>query len=67
MFEKGSFPWGEIGAWLLEIGREIPSEEQREARNKGAVAGWEASRELNCQRFEGGEQQELRAQILAGA
>lgn len=37
MFEKGSFPWGEIGAWLLEIGREIPSEEQREARNKGAA------------------------------
>lgn len=59
VFEKRSFQWGETGAWLLEIGREIPW-------NKGSTAGCEASRELDCQQFKGGEQQEGRAQLLAG-
>lgn len=36
------------------------------AWNKGTTAGCEASRELNCQQFKGGEQRELRVQILAG-
>ena len=45
-----------IGAWLLEIGREIPCEEQRETWNKDATAGCEPSRELNWQQFKVGEQ-----------
>lgn len=56
-----------IGAWLMEIGGEIPCEEQHETCNKDTNAGCEPSRELNCQQFKRGEQQELRAKILAAA
>lgn len=56
-----------IGAWLMEIGREIPCEEQHETRNKDTNAEDEPSSELNCQQFKRGEQQELRANILAEA
>lgn len=51
----------------MEIGREIPCEEQHETRNKDTNAEDEPSSELNCQQFKRGEQQELRANILAEA
>jgi len=56
-----------IGAWLTEIGREIPCEEQHETCNKDTNAGGELSSVLNCQQFKRGEEQELRAKILAEA
>ena len=56
-----------IGACLMEIGREIPCEEQHETCNKDTNAGCEPSSELNCQQFKRGEQQELRADTLAEA
>lgn len=56
-----------IGAWLTEIGGEIPCEEQHEMSNKDTSAGCELSSELNCQQFKRGEQQELRAKTLAEA
>lgn len=51
--KKGSFPWGEIGAWLLQIGREIPCEEQRGTKaalqGVGQAENWtgSSSREVN--------------------